>query len=178
MADGLKLGGWVLARAKKPTTHLKIQKLTFYAYGAAIALGCKDVGEVSFHKWKHGPVSLDIWDRLKQFGGEAIAEDALPSGAYCAATQQVLGDALAVYDRLTAWELRCESHLEAPWTNATFGLEIPQDSLRAHFENKFAGGQLDWPTYSSGRSSYVLDGLPRCKYGSLKELANASRLLG
>jgi len=53
----IRLAEWVLSELKEPPTHLKLQKLCFYAYGFGLAEGHEEeLGTVQFEAWKHGPV--------------------------------------------------------------------------------------------------------------------------
>ncbi len=181
MSNTTKLGQWLRAQApyrREPLTHLKLQKLAFYCYGAALAFGCDDeVGEdITFEAWAHGPVCRSIWHDFRSYGGAPIPflpENAAPT--YAPTATQVMTDALAVYGAMTAWSLRQESHLEKPWRDA-FGKSpavIPREALRAHFRAKFTGPAVFMPEGLSGASSAQLDGIPPHGYKSLRELALA-----
>lgn len=72
----LRLASWIRAHDAAPDalTHLKLQKLSFYAWGIGAALGYIDeLGDVSFEPWEHGPVNRTIWARYRQHGSGPIA---------------------------------------------------------------------------------------------------------
>jgi uncharacterized phage-associated protein len=176
--NAAKLAQWILANVpyrREGMTHLKLQKLAFYCYGAALAFDCDgDVGsDVTFEAWEHGPVCRDVWQTYKGFKGTVIpwlAADAAPT--YGAEATRRMRDALAVYGAMNAWSLRQESHLEAPWVAHSKAADvIPTEELRQHFHRKFAAGTVQFPEYLLHGSSAQLDGIPVRGCGSLEELA-------
>lgn len=155
----------VLSASGEGTTHLKLQKLLFYAYGAARAAG-EHVPFVPFCNWQHGPVCVEVYERHKQHGGQPLPVPAsslpLPPNAR---------DAVRVYGALSAWQLRNESHLEEPWLKTTLGADIPDEMIVAHFRMKFAGPFVSAPKNLAGSWSLSADGLPPLTARSLGELA-------
>ncbi len=169
MDSELEFAASVLAAAGEGTTHLKLQKLMFYAYGAARAYG-EDVAMVAFLKWQHGPVCESVYDKCKAFGKCPIELGALnstplslPESARCA---------IRVYRRLSAWQLRNESHLEEPWISAKMSDSISEESIERHFKRKFISGSVEVPKNMPGAWSLAVDGLPPLVAPSLLDLAN------
>lgn len=156
----------VLRAASGPVTHLKLQKLVFYAYGAAVAHD-EDVPEIVFHSWKHGPVCVPVYEYFKPCGSAELSHVG-SAGALTGAAAA----AVRVYEKLSAWQLRQESHLEAPWIATRLGDAISSESVRGHFCQKFST-----PVYAPrnlvGSWSLAVDGLPALRAGSLHELAKA-----
>jgi len=179
MSNAIKLGQWILAQTpyrREAMTHLKLQKLAFYCYGAALAFGCEDAvsDDIAFEAWEHGPVCRELWLQHRDQGATPIPflpPEAAPS--YAPEAARHMTDALVVYSPLSAWSLRQESHTEAPWIEAhnRRPATISTDVLRAHFEKKFAGREVKLPEYLGHTSSAALDGIPSHGYGSLRELA-------
>jgi uncharacterized phage-associated protein len=169
---------WIRAATEECLTHLKLQKLAFYCYGAALANDHEsELGVITFDAWKHGPVNREIYRAYASYGAGQITslrgQPGLPH--YSEATTRDLKDALSVYGRLDAWSLRQESHLETPWVSA-FRLQgaIPPDELKSYFRKKFSSS-VEWPRHLLGGSSLMLDGIPRATYSSLHELAQVVR---
>jgi hypothetical protein len=78
MLTALDFANAVLGASGEGTTHLKLQKLTFYAYGAARAFG-EQVPVVRFRNRQHGPVCVEVWERYKYAHAEPVRIDpALP----------------------------------------------------------------------------------------------------
>lgn len=168
------LAAWVLAKSARSLTHLKLQKLCFYSYGAALAFDFADeIGEVVFEPWEHGPVSRPVWHRFRELGSAEIPRPKeVPT--YSAQAEEHLGDVLRIYGRLSAWELREQSHLEAPWVEAfkQHAASIDREALRAHFRRKFKT-DVQWPEALLRSASYSLDGVPLARYSDLRALADA-----
>jgi uncharacterized phage-associated protein len=173
-----KLANWILVRARESdvggVTHLKLQKLLFYVYGAALAFDHdREVGPVSFEAWKHGPVVREVWRKYHAYGRDPIPA-ATNASPYCDATERDLLDALTVYGALDAWSLRQESHLEQPWIDAFEASEtsIPADELRAYFKTKYLG-EVRFPRQYLVASNLSIDGIPEHAYATLHDLAAA-----
>lgn len=185
-APAMRLAAWTLTRAAaKPDamTHLKLQKLVFYAYGALLAFDLDDeIGAIPFEAWKHGPVSPALYQQYAGFKRDALPR---PSGVVelSARTEGVLGDVLNVYGRLTAWQLREESHAEAPWRETyregAPHTPIPASLLRDHFRAKLRGGSIAFPEQLFGGSSFLLDRIPVPRFESFAAMSAATtRILG
>ncbi len=150
-----------------PVTPLKLQKLMFYAYGAALVEGAMPLGSIPFLAWKHGPVSCEVFEALRGFGSSLVPVD--PNAA---PLDGLTRDAVRVYGSLSAWQLREESHLEAPWVGTTQSWEIDQSQIFQHFAQKYAAPVVA-PRNLAGSWSLAVDGLPQVSSGSLGELATA-----
>lgn len=157
----------VLAVAGEGTTHLKLQKLIFYAYGAALAFD-EEAPLMTFHNWQHGPVCVEVYEHFKHSGSGVLKMPAKPSFEL----GEVATAAVRVYGALSAWQLREESHLEAPWKETHLGQEISRARMTEHFRSKFRG-RVQAPRNLPGSWSLAADGLPGLNAGSLNELAAA-----
>lgn len=184
-SPALDLASWLCgATPRRPDalTHLKLQKLAFYCYGALLAFDLdRQTGKLLFEAWKHGPVCPDIYARYSEFGREPLPR---PTRAitYGAQVESVLRDVVNVYGRLAAWQLREESHEELPWQNTFNESErrpIDNESLRAHFRAKFRGPVVAFPERLFGGSSFLLDRIPVPTFLTLAEMSSAAtRILG
>ena len=161
-----------------PVDQLKLQKLTFYAYGAVLAHGVlPEVGEIAFSPWKHGPVNVELWHHHRGAGANPLPPPQQSPAQYSPGLGQILDDVVEIYGRLDSWSLRNESHLEQPWIDgwAIQAKEIPTDALQEHFHRKFAPGNVRLPAHLGSHASNVLDGIPPARFESLHHLAEALR---
>jgi uncharacterized phage-associated protein len=184
-AGSLTLAHWIRATAPElpdRLTHLKLQKLAYYCYGALLAFGCEDeIGPIEFQAWTHGPVSPEIYRTYREYERNPIDRAAKPTIAPSAESH--LCDVMNVFGRMTAWQLREESHLEkTPWRNTYDGSlnqTIGEDLLRGHFREMFTGPIVRFPERLFGSSSLELDRIPVPKFSTLHEMSNAaSRIFG
>lgn len=178
MAAATDFAKWILVHsASRPTTHLKLQKLAFYCFGAAAAHDQEGaIGDLRFEAWEHGPVNRAIYDEYRLFGANVI-EPPPRCREYSTSLSGVLADALAVYGSLDAWSLRQQSHLETPWIEARRAStsEIDPLAIKRHFRAKFRGGHVGYPEYLADTGSFRLDRIPVRGFDSLAELAAAVR---
>jgi uncharacterized phage-associated protein len=175
----LRLARWIRARysAPEPLTHLKLQKLCFYCYGAALAFGRDDdIGSLTFEPWKHGPVNRAVWSEYKDYGANGIPRFA-EAPRYVGETEEILLDVLSIYGVLDAWTLRLQSHLERPWLKASESgqQQLSEFEIRDHFSKKFTPGYVRPPEYLADLGSLRLDRIPGGVFPSLKDLAQAVR---
>lgn len=173
MSPSIQLANWLKDRVV-PLDHLRLQKLLFYAYGAAVAARLdSEIGEVRFSAWKHGPVNVDVYRQHRESGRVPLprpSPEDVPH--YSTELQQVLAGVIAVYGRLSSWQLREESHLERPWSQTPQSKEIDPVLFRDYFVRKFSG-RVRMPRYLLRSTSYEVDGLPAQSWASLMELAEA-----
>jgi uncharacterized phage-associated protein len=160
-------------------THLKLQKLAFYCYGAAVAHRVDaELGELTFEPWNHGPVNRSIWQRYRKWGRAELPALAVSEArSYSWPLTVVLGDTVDVYGRMSAWALRCESHLEQPWVDAHSAQSgvIEPEALREHFQQKFAVDRVQLPVHLGGSASAALDFIPPARFPSLHDMAETLR---
>ncbi len=175
MSDAQRLAYWVLQNAPygHPVTHLKLQKLLFYCYGAACAADLEEeVGRVSFLPWEHGPVDREVYDEFRGCGATPIPAPAQPA-FYAPNVFAALTDAIRVYGALDAWSLREQSHREQPWIETPRGAVIDSRSLKEFFRAKFAPGRVACPEYLADVGGLHLDRIPVGRFKTLHDLANA-----
>lgn len=183
-AASVKLTDWIRATApERPDllTHLKLQKLAYYSYGALLAFGCEAaVGPIEFEAWKHGPVSRSIYELFRHYANMPIGRAARPD--LSPIVEAHLQDVINVFGRMTAWQLREESHMtDSPWSytyDGTPGRLIPESMLREHFQKMF-NAPVRFPERLFGCSSLLLDRIPVPTFPTLHEMSRAvTRILG
>lgn len=176
----MNLSGWICHnyKYKSPLTHLKLQKLFFYCYGALLAANLEDqVGEeIIFEPWEHGPVNNELYKFFRSKGSEPIEKKDFPeAGVYSKKVVNTLTDALTVYGVMSAWSLRNQTHAEEPWKTAYGKKEdkIDPENLKRFFKIKFSSGSVAAPEYLFSPSSFKIDGIPVQNYPDLNSLAKA-----
>src|SRR5271163_1555007 len=56
-----------------PLTHLRLQKLLYYAQGWYLGIFGRALFTNRIEAWRHGPVVPDVYKELKKHGGATIA---------------------------------------------------------------------------------------------------------
>ncbi len=173
MSPATQLANW-LKDEVVPLDHLRLQKLLFYTFGAAVAAGLDgEIGEIRFVAWKHGPVNVDVYRQHRGAGRDPLPQPlAADVPRYSERLQVLFRDVLSIYGRLSSWQLREESHLEKPWQETPQSQEIDPRLFRQHFTAKFSG-RVQMPRYLLRATSFEVDGLPAQSWASLAELAQA-----
>lgn len=124
-------------------THLKLQKLLYFAQGIHLALENRPLFPEKIMAWKHGPVVPEVYQKLKIFGRGAVSIEDTPKNVEAVediSDNEVESLNLA-YDNFaifTAWQLRNMTHEDgAPWDVTVrehgFNAEIPTELIREYF---------------------------------------------
>lgn len=127
-------------------THLKLQKLCFYAQAWHVAKTATPLVSGDFEAWKRGPVHPELYQRLKQFGDRPIHADVFESNfrVYDHFEDEEAGtlfDVWNLYGHKQANELVEETHQEEPWRNhyiAGHNNTIPVSDIQAYYRVKYA----------------------------------------
>ncbi len=178
----IQLAAWIQQNYRYASldglTHLKLQKLAFYCYGAAMADDADAaLPGIVFEPWEHGPVQRSIYQTYRSFGSGPIAPARQTPVQLPSEIERPMRDALDVYGVLRPWSLRQQSHLEEVWIDARASARqtIDPDAMRSFFKRKLQAGRVEWPEYLLGGSSMRLDGVPIFAYRTLGELADTVR---
>lgn len=123
------IAAWFLRQvdreAGESITHLKLQKLVFYADAWSLALKDRELVGERFQAWAHGPVARSLYDRLNHFSWNALSSDCLQSDVeFDEDALEVLEQVQAAYGPLQAKALEIMTHQEQPWLNARGGLPL------------------------------------------------------
>ena len=128
--------------AGEAMTHLKLQKLLYYAQGFHLALnGGKPLFGDSIEAWKHGPIVNSIWQAYKERGGARIPPDENfePEKGLSEKERELLNDVWNTYGQFSAWRLRNMTNDEAPWRNsyeADANRVIPHKAMVEYFSTQ------------------------------------------
>lgn len=139
-------------------SHLKVQKLIYYAQAYHLAYFDEPLMDELFEAWVHGPVSRTLYNALKDISilhteieyeqgeGErhpnSIIEESL--------TEEQIELITDVFQELSTWkssELEEASHSEKPWIEARIGygpgdscnVPINENTMRVFYKSKLNG---------------------------------------
>lgn len=125
MAKTLKavdFANWIINHADREAgeaiTHLKAQKLLYFAQAYYLANFNKALFEEDFEAWAHCPVVTDVWHKFKQYAWEALP---IREKAPVFSDKQINKYMLTLYDKygkLGAKRLEEITHQHAPWKDA------------------------------------------------------------
>lgn len=142
---------------RKPLSHMKVQKLVYFAHGWHLALYKMPLIDERVQAWEFGPVIRTLYDEFKVFGREAInarAESMDFKGtkieffqpevsADDTQTRRFLDRIWEVYEHLTAYQLSTLTHRkDTPWDKAysanpgVRNLTIEDNDIKSFFENR------------------------------------------
>lgn len=115
------VGEWMLARVDRESgdaiTHLKLQKLVYYAQAWHLAHFDKPIFDEDLKAWTHGPVAPSIWHKYKEHGWAALPECS-NAPSFPTDTQALISAVYDAYSRFSAKQLEEMTHEELPWREA------------------------------------------------------------
>ena len=119
-------------------THLKLQKLLYYAQGFHLALTGDQLFTPPIKAWEHGPVVPAVWAKYKKYGsGPLPPPRSLDPAKLSDDEQDLLDEVWAVYRQFSAWKLREMTHQESPWIVAFEGAgKISKQSMQDYFKTR------------------------------------------
>ncbi len=118
-------------------TNLKAQKLLYYAQGFSLALFDKPLFSEEISAWEHGPVVVDLYHKLKQFGsGQITIEEDIKEKVFTKEQLDLISEVNKVYGQFSAWKLRDMTHNESPWASTQKGGVISNDKIKAYFKTQ------------------------------------------
>lgn len=117
----LQIANWFLANFGRDAgdliTHLKLQKLVYYAQAWSLAARGKPLFDEDMQAWAHGPVVPSLFRAFRDYGMDPIpAPASVPR--LDAETVELLGEVLEVYGEHSARKLEQLTHRERPWRDA------------------------------------------------------------
>lgn len=126
-------------------THLKVQKLVYYAQGWALANFGTPLFEEDLQAWAHGPVAVSVYNHFRDSKFDAIAPQKV-TRRIDDDTADLLAAIHEEYGIYTAKKLERMTHEEAPWLTARGNLPpearctnvISKDSMQEYFAGVLA----------------------------------------
>ncbi len=119
MYTPMDIANWFLAAVDRDAgdsiTHLKLQKLVYYAQAWSLVLLEEELFAEDFEAWRHGPVVPSLYHAFSRYGWQALPppEDELVD--FSNDVQEVLIDVYNTYGGLHAKRLEELTHQEPPW---------------------------------------------------------------
>ena len=142
------IANWFLANIDREAgdtiSHLKLQKLVYYAQAWYLALYDKAIFENDFQAWAHGPANPELYDKYKDYGHEQIpdTEDDINVNANL---YDFLLNVLDIYGKYSAKYLESLTHSETPWIQTRGNLPegaycdsiIEKDLMKKYYREKY-----------------------------------------
>lgn len=148
------IASWFLSNVDRDSgdsiTHLKLQKLVYYAQAWSLALFDRPLFDEDMEAWAHGPVARSVWNILRERRWEALGSDEIESNAeFDEDTEGFLQEILDAYGSKNAKTLEAMTHKETPWIEARDGLPlevvcnnpIRKDTMAAYYKRLYEQSQ-------------------------------------
>lgn len=121
-------------------THLKLQKLVYYAQGFHLALYDEPLFSETIEAWEHGPVVPTLYQALKHYGANPIPATDADQVIKPFTDEQfsLLEDVYEVYGQFSAWKLRNLTHEEPTWADAYPQGIITNEAMKTYFKTQLS----------------------------------------
>jgi len=144
------IANWFIAKCAESgdlVTHLKVQKLLYYAEAWTQTLIGKELFSEAIQAWAHGPVVPEVFQEFKQYGWSPLPvpeDQKIP--VVCAEAEDILTQIFEAYADLPEKTLEDMTHKDAPWIKARGGLSaeercdviMPKSEICEFFKAKYA----------------------------------------
>lgn len=114
-----EIGKWFITQVDRDSgdeiTHLKLQKLIYYAQAWWIANKGEALFDEDMQAWTHGPVVPSIWQEYKNFGWEALPPVENYEFKVPDEIKAFLANVYKTYGKFSAKYLEDLTHREDPW---------------------------------------------------------------
>ena len=161
MKSALDIAHYFLGRVDKyvgeTISHLKLQKLVYYAQVWSLIPRNQPLFYQDIQAWRHGPVVYEVWTEYKAYGFDAIPALENPSLKFEDDEMEVLDYVWGSYGELSAKRLEILTHSEEPWIKAREGVDpteksnnvISHEDIKSYYGSKSPWGILslqkrDW----------------------------------
>lgn len=133
MADVMECAHYLIQKGTRkhypPITHLKLQKLLYYAQVYSLLSVGRRLFNNHFEAWVHGPVCPEVYNNFKQYSkntdlGFALQNQINKEFSLSYSDQNILNIILNTYGKLSGEQLEFLTHREKPWIIARDGLEF------------------------------------------------------
>lgn len=113
-------------------THLKLQKLLYYSYVWSLVDG-KPLLHNAFAKWKHGPVSPEVYKVYKHYYDNLIPLENLSYTKVPKQQKEIINFVVANYGKFSAITLSSMTHQDEPWKKTEVSETISDDSVKKFY---------------------------------------------
>ena len=119
-----------------PITHLKLQKMLYYAQAISLAVLERPLFHEKIERWKYGPVVSALYPRYKQYNYSPIPPSTPSKTPFDEGVMRLLSNILRVYGRHSPNKLRDMTHEEDPWKNTQDGHAILFKDMARYFQEQ------------------------------------------
>ncbi|MFB5194271.1 Panacea domain-containing protein [Neobacillus sp. KR4-4] len=143
MANVLNVAKYFISKSVPGTplaiTHLKLQKLVYYAQGWNLAINRKPLFQEEIRAWDHGPVVPELYYEYRSFGYFTIQNDKFNNkqngkNIFSKAELKVLDQVWEEYGKFDGKFLEELTHQEDPWLYTNRNGKIEQNSMQKYFQ--------------------------------------------
>ena len=117
-------------------THLKLQKLLYYAQAIALAVLERPLFHEDIEHWDHGPVVRVLYPQYKQYDYHSIPMATADTAPFDKGVIKLLSKITQVYGQYSAASLRDMTHQEDPWNNTQDGQVISWPAMKQYFQKQ------------------------------------------
>lgn len=124
MANVFNVARYILDKGGS-TSIWKLQKLCYYSQAWSLAWTGEPIFQEDFEAWSNGPVCPELYQAMKDLffvSLDDIPQELEGQSALNQGQTEIIDHILEDYGYMEPYELREQTHVEAPWIDARGGL--------------------------------------------------------
>ncbi len=110
-------------------SHLKLQKLVYYAQAWSLVFRNEPLFAQDIEAWVSGPIVRDVWEKYKIYQDRDIPAPENFDPEFTEDELEVLEEVWSTYGELSAKYLRDLVCAEKPWLNSRHSLDLESPSI-------------------------------------------------
>lgn len=120
-----------------PMTHLRLQKLLYFAQAWSLVRFGKPLFEQTFEAWQYGPVVPELYRKYQHYGRNPLPCETFDNECFTEEEYDLLLDVARYYMKYSTGMLVAMSHRQgAPWANAGQSGIIDNAKIAEYFKNE------------------------------------------
>lgn len=118
-------------------THMKLQKLVYYAQAWYLAWYSKPLFPQDFVAWQYGPVCPELYEKYSTYKSNmiTIADSDYNHGIFCKEEIDALESVWQSYGQYDAYYLSEMTHREDPWKNSNQNDKILKSTIKEYYKS-------------------------------------------
>ncbi|MDJ0681248.1 MAG: DUF4065 domain-containing protein [Xenococcaceae cyanobacterium MO_167.B52] len=135
---------WLAANSSGAITHLKLQKLTYYAQGFHLAIYDSPLFLEEIKAWDKGPVVSELWHEYKVYGSSPLPSPGnFDVSLYTEKDITLLDGVYRKLGHYSALILSNMTHQEPTWVKTTSQEIITKAFMTTYFKTRIATDKLE-----------------------------------
>jgi uncharacterized phage-associated protein len=151
-SKSLAVAQYLVMKAKKPMTPMKLLKLCYIAHGYMLARHRVPLLDEQVQAWQYGPTVVSVWRAVRDYGSQPVknvAGSAIFAVDFTENEEAVMNEVLEKYAHFPAMTLSAATHkVGTPW-EVTWSYQQENTSMSNDLISYFYGQVITQPSHAA-----------------------------